>query len=101
MVFDLIDGDTRERSWKLLKKSGILVTTLTDPSEQKAKEHGLRATHYTVEADGSKLAEIAGLVTSGKVKPHIQRTYPFRWAVNALASVEEGHSVGKIVMTMG
>jgi NADPH:quinone reductase-like Zn-dependent oxidoreductase len=101
MIFDLIDGDTRERSWKLLKKSGILVTTLTDPSEQKAKEDGVRATRYTVDADGSELAEIAGLVTSGKVKPNIQRTYPFRSAVDALASVEEGHSVGKVVMTMG
>ena len=31
MVFDLIDGDTRERSWKLLKRGGVLVTTLTEP----------------------------------------------------------------------
>jgi NADPH:quinone reductase-like Zn-dependent oxidoreductase len=101
LVFDLIDGDTRERSWKLLKKGGILVTTLTDPSQQKATEHGVRATRYTVEADGSELAEIAGLVTSGEMKPHVQRIYPLGSAVDALASVEEGHSVGKIVMTVG
>jgi NADPH:quinone reductase-like Zn-dependent oxidoreductase len=100
MVFDLIDDETRERSWKLLKKGGILVTTLTDPPQDKAMEHGVRALRYTVEADGSELAEIAGLVTSGKVKPHIQKTYPLRSAVDALASVEEGHSVGKIVMTV-
>jgi NADPH:quinone reductase-like Zn-dependent oxidoreductase len=37
MVFDLIDGETRARSWKLLKKGGILVTTLTDPSQDKAR----------------------------------------------------------------
>jgi NADPH:quinone reductase-like Zn-dependent oxidoreductase len=101
MVFDLIDGETRERSWKLLKKGGILVTTLTDPSQDKAKEHGVRATRYTVEEDGSELAEIALLVTSGIVKPHVQKTYPLLSAVDALASVEEGHSVGKIVMTVG
>jgi hypothetical protein len=59
MVCDLIDGETRERSWKLLKKGGILVTTLTDPSQDKAKERGVRATRYTVEEDGSELAEIA------------------------------------------
>src|SRR5205814_251564 len=29
MVFDLIDGETRERSWALLKKGGVLVSTLT------------------------------------------------------------------------
>jgi NADPH:quinone reductase-like Zn-dependent oxidoreductase len=43
MVFDLIDGETRERSWKLLKKGGVLVSTLTDPSQEKAKDLGLRA----------------------------------------------------------
>jgi NADPH:quinone reductase-like Zn-dependent oxidoreductase len=101
MVFDLIDGETRERSWKLLKKGGVLITTLTDPSQEKAREYGVRALRYTVEADGSELAEIAGLVTSGRVKPHVQKTYPLRSAVNALASVEEGHSIGKIVMTVG
>jgi NADPH:quinone reductase-like Zn-dependent oxidoreductase len=101
MVFDLIDGETRERSWKLLKKGGVLITTLTDPSQDKAKEHGVRAMRYTVEADGSELAEILDLVTSGEVKPHVQRTYPLRSAVDALASVEEGHSVGKVVMTVG
>jgi NADPH:quinone reductase-like Zn-dependent oxidoreductase len=101
MVLDLIDGDTRERSWKLLKKDGILVTTLTDPSQEKAKQHGVRATRYTVEADGSELAEIAGLVMSGKVKPHVQKTFPLRSAVDALAFVEQGHSVGKIVIKVG
>jgi NADPH:quinone reductase-like Zn-dependent oxidoreductase len=100
VVFDLIDGETRERSWKVLKNGGALVTTLTDPSQDRAREHGVQATRYTVEADGSELAEIVGLVTSGKMKPHIQKTYPLRSAVDALASAEKGHSIGKIVMTV-
>ena len=99
MVFDLIDGETRERSWKLVRKGGILVTTLTDPSQDKARDHGIRATRYTVEADGSELAEIADLVASGKVKPHVQKTFPLLSAIDALASVEDGHSIGKIVLT--
>ena len=99
MVFDLIDGETRERSWKLVRKGGILVTTLTDPSQDKARDHGIRATRYTVEADASELAEIADLVASGKVKPHVHKTFPLLSAIDALASVEEGHSIGKIVLT--
>jgi NADPH:quinone reductase-like Zn-dependent oxidoreductase len=98
MVFDLIDGETRERSWPLLKPGGILVSTLTDPSQDKAKEHGVRAMRYTVEADGVELAEIAELVTTGKVKPHVAKTYPLDQARDALSDVEEGHSVGKIVL---
>jgi NADPH:quinone reductase-like Zn-dependent oxidoreductase len=101
MVFDLIDGETRQRSWKLLRKGGALVTTLTEPSQEMAAGYGVRATRYTVEADGKELAEILGLVTSGKVKPHVQKTYPLEQAAQALDSVEQGHAVGKIVITMG
>ncbi|MBU6462296.1 MAG: NADP-dependent oxidoreductase [Bradyrhizobium sp.] len=98
-VFDLIDGETRERSWKLLKKGGVLVSTLTEPSQEKAGQLGVRATRYTVEADGDELAEIAKLVVAGKVKPHIQNTFPLGQAAEALAGVEKGHSVGKVVLT--
>jgi NADPH:quinone reductase-like Zn-dependent oxidoreductase len=101
MVFDLIDGETRERSWKLLKKGGVLVTTLTEPSQQTAAQYAVRATRYTVEADGKELAEILSLVSSGKVKPHVQKTYPLEEAAQALSLVEQGHSVGKIVIAVG
>jgi NADPH:quinone reductase-like Zn-dependent oxidoreductase len=100
MVFDLIDGETRERSWKLLKRGGTLVTTLTEPSQEKASQLGVRALRYTVEADGNELTEIAGLVTAGKVKPHVEKTYPLAEASQALAAVEKSHPVGKIVLTI-
>jgi NADPH:quinone reductase-like Zn-dependent oxidoreductase len=101
MVFDLIDGDTRERSWKLLKPGGVLVSTLTDPSQQTAAQHGVRALRYTVEANGEELEEILKLVASGKVKPQVQKTYSLDDAARALDCVEQGNSVGKIVLTMG
>jgi NADPH:quinone reductase-like Zn-dependent oxidoreductase len=43
MVFDLIGGQTRERSWPLLKKGGKLVSTLTDPSQDTARKYGVLA----------------------------------------------------------
>jgi NADPH:quinone reductase-like Zn-dependent oxidoreductase len=101
MVFDLIDGETRERSWKLLKKGGVLVTTLTEPSQQTAAQYGVRATRYTVEADGKELSEILGLVAAGKVKPHVEKTYPLEKVAQAMSSVEQGDSVGKIVLSVG
>jgi NADPH:quinone reductase-like Zn-dependent oxidoreductase len=100
MVFDLIDGETRERSWRLLKRGGILVSTLTEPSQDTAARHGVRALRYTVEADGGELCEIAELVASGRVKPHVQRTFPLDEARQALAAVEHGSSVGKIVLSL-
>jgi NADPH:quinone reductase-like Zn-dependent oxidoreductase len=101
LVFDLIDGETRERSWRLLKRGGTLVSTLTEPSQDKAKEFGVRALRYTVEADGRELAEIAGLVKAEAVKPHVQKCYPLEQAARALSEVEKGHLVGKIVLVVG
>jgi NADPH:quinone reductase-like Zn-dependent oxidoreductase len=100
MVFDLIDGETRERSWQLLKPGGVLVSTLTEPSQQIALQHGVRALRYTVEANGGELAEIIELVGSGKVKPHVQKTFRLEDAAEAMTAVEHGQSVGKIVLSL-
>jgi NADPH:quinone reductase-like Zn-dependent oxidoreductase len=100
MVFDLIDGETRERSWKLLKRGGTLVSTLTDPSREKAEELGVRALRYTVEADGRELAGIADLVTAGRVKPHVEKTYPLEEAARAQIAVEREHPIGKVVLVV-
>jgi NADPH:quinone reductase-like Zn-dependent oxidoreductase len=99
MVFDLIDGETRERSWELLKKGGRLISTLTEPSQDRAKALGVTAMRYTVEPDGEELAEIGRLADAGKLKPHVQATFPLEQAADALASVERGHTAGKVVLT--
>jgi NADPH:quinone reductase-like Zn-dependent oxidoreductase len=100
MVFDLIGGETRERSWKLLKRGGVLVSTLTEPSQETANRHGVRALRYTVEASGSELDGITDLVVSGKVRPHVQKVFRLDEASLAMAAVEHGHSVGKVVLSL-
>jgi NADPH:quinone reductase-like Zn-dependent oxidoreductase len=100
MVFDLIGGETRDRSWKLLKRGAVLVSTLTEPSQDTALRHGVRALRYTVEANGSELAEIIDLVVSGKVKPYVNKTFRLEEASQAMAAVEHGGSVGKIVLSL-
>jgi NADPH:quinone reductase-like Zn-dependent oxidoreductase len=100
LVFDLIGGDTRERSWTLLKRGGVLVSTLTEPSKETADRYGVRALRYTVEADGAELAEFAGLAASGKVKPHMSKIFPLQQAAQALAAVEHGGSRGKVVLSV-
>jgi NADPH:quinone reductase-like Zn-dependent oxidoreductase len=100
MVFDLIDGETRERSWQLLKRGGVLVSTLTEPSQEKAVQHGVRALRYTVEADGGELAKIAALVASGKVNPHVQKAFRLEQAAQAMGEIAHDDTVGKIVLAL-
>jgi NADPH:quinone reductase-like Zn-dependent oxidoreductase len=99
MVFDLIAGETQERSWGVLKRGGILVSTLTAPPEEKARAHGVRGMRYTVEESGAELAEIAALVEAGKVRPNVMRTFPLRDAAAAQRFLEKGHAQGKVLLT--
>jgi len=98
LVFDLVAGDTQERSWAVLKDGGTLISTLAKPSEAKAREHHARAEHYLAHPDGPELTEISALIDSGKVKPHIDATYPLEQAAEALRRIEGQHIQGKVVL---
>jgi len=37
MVFDLVGGDTQERSWAILKDGGALISTIAAPSSERAR----------------------------------------------------------------
>ncbi|WP_246208385.1 zinc-binding dehydrogenase [Bradyrhizobium rifense] len=100
LVFDLIDGETRERSWAVLKQGGRLISTLTVPSQHRARAAGVKAMRYTVEPDGNELSEIGALIAAGKVRPHVEKRFPLDQAMAALASVERGHSAGKVVLAV-
>ena len=43
VVFDPISGDTQKRSWKTLKKGGILVSIVAPLSAEEAKKHDERS----------------------------------------------------------
>jgi len=100
LVFDLIGGETQDRSWGVLKKGGILVSTLMQPSAEKAAAHGVRGMRYTAEESGSELGEIAALIDAGKVKPVVTKAFPLSDAAAAQRMVEQGHAQGKIVLTV-
>jgi NADPH:quinone reductase-like Zn-dependent oxidoreductase len=100
MVFDLIGGETQDRSWGTLKKGGILVSTLGPPSPEKATAHGVRSAGYRVKESASELGEIAELIDAGKVIPKVSRTFALRDAAAAQQFLEKEAPQGKIVLTV-
>jgi len=99
VVFDTMSGDTRERSWQVLKKGGILVTTLPPlPPEETFKAYGVKAAAMMVQPSSSQLGEIAELIDSGHVRPHVQTVLPLQEAAQAHTLSEAGHVRGKIVL---
>jgi NADPH:quinone reductase-like Zn-dependent oxidoreductase len=101
VVLDTIGGHTQERSWQVLKKGGILVATLGISSPDGAKQHGVRGEGVLVHPDTSHLAQIAGVIDDGKVKPAVTTTFPLAQAARAHDLSEAGHVRGKIVLQVG
>jgi NADPH:quinone reductase-like Zn-dependent oxidoreductase len=98
LVFDLVAGDTQERSWSVLKDGGTMVSALARPSEIKAREHHATGTNYVAHPDGAELAEIGRLVDEGKVKPYVLAIYPLDHAAEAQQRLEREHPHGKVVL---
>ena len=98
VVLDTIGGDTQERSFKVLKKGGILVSIVQLPSPELAAKYGVRALFYGAHASSSGLAEIATLIDNGNVKPVVETVLPLADARRAHELIESGHTRGKIVL---
>jgi NADPH:quinone reductase-like Zn-dependent oxidoreductase len=98
LVFDLVDGETQERSWAVLKQGGTMISTLTKPSAERAKARGARGEHYVAQPDADELREIGDLIDAGKVRPHIEAVFRLAEAGAAQRQLETQHNRGKIVL---
>jgi len=100
VVLDTICGETQERSWRTLKKGGILVSLVQPPSEGKARALGLRCALVRQTPRGDQLARIAELVVNGQVKIHVETVLPLQQARRAQELSQSGHAGGKIVLVV-
>ena len=98
VVLDTISGDTQDRSWRVIKKGGILVSVLEPPSPEQAVAHGVRCAHVFVKSDAAQLEELARLVDEGKLKAVVETVLPLAQACQAQELNQRGHTRGKIVL---
>jgi NADPH:quinone reductase-like Zn-dependent oxidoreductase len=101
VVLDLIGGDTQQRSWKVLRKGGILVATLGIASPEAAREHGVLGQGIRVHSDTAQLTQIAALIDAGNLKPAVTTVLPLAEAARAHALSQTEHVRGKIVLKVG
>jgi NADPH:quinone reductase-like Zn-dependent oxidoreductase len=116
------DPKILEKSLRILKSGGKLVSLVGPPTPEFATEIGLPwhlrfitkmismgarkkakklNTNFVflfMRADGKHLAQITKLIESGIIKPVIDRVFPFEQTNDALSFVETGRSKGKVVV---
>src|SRR5579872_3027815 len=98
VVLDTIGGETRERSWRVLRKGGVLVTLVSPIPAGVAEQHGVRGVFFIVSGNRGQLDQITGLVDMGKLKPILSEVLPLARAREAFEHGAAGHAPGKIVL---
>jgi NADPH:quinone reductase-like Zn-dependent oxidoreductase len=97
-VVDLVGGDTLARSYSIVKKGGVLVSTVQQVDESTAKQAGVNASYFLMKRSAQDLAELAKLVDQGVVKPRVSRTMDLAQAKDAQELNETGQSHGKFIL---
>ncbi|MEU0859423.1 NADP-dependent oxidoreductase [Streptomyces griseofuscus] len=99
VVLDGLGAETAERSLKVLRPGGRLIT-LPGPDDVPTAQDGVRALWMLVEPDHLGLREITALVERGALRPVIDTVVPLAEAAKAHEIGERGRTAGKIVLSV-
>lgn len=121
-VLDTIGGKTLEKSFEIVKPGGQVISISGLPNARFGKEYGagflktnlfrmvtlkisklekqhnVKYTYLFMKPSGEQLNIISELIELGKIKPVIDRIFPFEEAQNALEYLETGRAKGKVIL---
>jgi NADPH:quinone reductase-like Zn-dependent oxidoreductase len=98
VVFDTVGEEVQQRSWKVLKKGGVLVSILALSVPKDAAARDLRSAYVFVQPDAAQLGQIAELIDGGHVKPVVETVLPLSDVRQAHILSQSRHACGKIVL---
>jgi NADPH:quinone reductase-like Zn-dependent oxidoreductase len=70
VIFDTVGGETLERSWRVLKDGGRLVTIAAESESN--NDPRVKHAFFIVEQNGAQLAELSGLFDSGELRSFVK-----------------------------
>ena len=116
------DTKILEKSLRILKPNGQLISLVGPPTpefaekiglpwylkfvtqllslgvKRKAKRLNAKFTFLFMRSEGKQLGQITQLIEAGSIKPVIDRVFPFEQTNEAMSYVETGRSKGKVVV---
>lgn len=103
LVLDTLGGDTVGRSLRVLRPGGHLVTAVAEDDAElvaRFEAAGMRFSGVAVDPDPVALRRLVELVDQGRLRVHVQETFPFERVANAHRLLDAGHLQGKLVLTV-
>jgi NADPH:quinone reductase-like Zn-dependent oxidoreductase len=101
LVLDPIGGDHAQRSLKVLRDGGVLVSLLdvSDATKADAGARNIRVERMSVVPDRDGLAELGGLIDAKELAVHVAKALPLEEAGAAHAFLAT-RPIGKVVLTV-
>jgi NADPH:quinone reductase-like Zn-dependent oxidoreductase len=102
-VLDTRGGDYIDRSLKVMKPGGTIISIPSGASEsvkEKAAAMGLKGEQFSVRPNGEDMNEISDMLWEGILKSHVSRKFKFDDIKSAHNQIETGKTRGKIVVTI-
>jgi NADPH:quinone reductase-like Zn-dependent oxidoreductase len=99
VVLDTVGGDTLERSFVVLRRGGVMVSSVAPPNTEKAAHRRVRGVFFLVAVTGAQLVEIGALIDRAELAPNVGEVLPLgdaRLAHEMLAG--KPHKRGKIIL---
>jgi NADPH:quinone reductase-like Zn-dependent oxidoreductase len=97
-VLDPVGKDTLARSYRVVRKGGIVMTLVARLDKAELEKYGIQGAGIAVHPDSEDLTEIAQLIDAGKIKPIVTKVLPLSEAIAAEQQAETHHTRGKIVL---
>jgi alcohol dehydrogenase len=99
-VFDTVGGQTYKRSFKVLKKGGIIVSMLEQPNSELMNQYDIKAIFQFTQADRERLTKLAQWVDQNNIRVNVDRTFSLAEAADALDYQKDVHPRGKVVLAI-
>jgi alcohol dehydrogenase len=97
-VFDTVGGDTYRRSFKVLKKGGVIVSMLEQPNSELMNQYGVKAIFQFTQADRERLTKVAQWVDENNIRLNIEKKFSLDETSDALDYQKDIHPRGKVVL---
>jgi len=98
VVLDTIGGIVQDRAFKVLRRGGMMVSTVNEPKMELVHKYGVRAEYVFVGPNATILNEIRMLVENGKMKPFIDKVFKLEEVKQAEIYSQSPTIRGKIVL---
>jgi NADPH:quinone reductase-like Zn-dependent oxidoreductase len=99
-VLDTVGGDTLQRSYRMIRSGGTVVSIMESPDKALLAERKLQGVRTTVRPDRNNLRQIAVLIQKGVVTPTVSMTYPLAAAAVAQDDLSRLRKPGKSVLVI-